>query len=99
MSFNTILEAEKEADITVNTAKEKAKQMLAEALLKQEKDIEGAKTQGETKLQSDLIEFEKKLATTIETENKKKAEELKSFIQEALKRKEVAVKQIVANFK
>lgn len=99
MSFNTILEAEKEADITVNTAKEKAKQMVAEALLKQEKDIEEAKKLGEAKLQADLTEFEKNLGATIETENRKKAEELKVFIQEALKRKEAAVRQIVANFK
>lgn len=99
MSFNTILEAEKEADVAVNTAKDKAKQVIAEALMRQEKDIEEAKTQGRIKLQADLTEFEKKLNSTIETENKKKAEELKVFIQEALKRKEATVKQIVANFK
>lgn len=99
MSFNSILEAEKEADIAVNVAKEKAKQMIAEALLKQEKAIEEAKTQEQEKLQADLVEFEKKLDLTIQTENKKKAEELKIFVQDALKRKDVAVKQIVANFK
>lgn len=99
MSFNSILEAEKEADVAVNVAKEKAKQMIAEALLKQEKDIEESRVQGGVKLQADLTEFEEKLKAAIETENKKKAEELKIFVQDALKRKDVAVKQIVANFK
>ncbi len=99
MSFNTILEAEREADITINTVKEKAKQMVTEALLRQEKDIEEAKTQGGIKLQADLTEFEKKLNSTIETENKKRAEELKVFEQDALKRKSDVMKKIVANFK
>jgi vacuolar-type H+-ATPase subunit H len=99
MSFNSILEAEKEADTAVTVAKEKAKQMIAEALLKQERDIEEAKTQGKNKLMLDLVDFEKKLKTTIEIDNSKKADELKTFMQESFKRKDTVVGQIVANFK
>lgn len=99
MSFNTILEAEKEADLRITTAKEKAKQMIADALVKQEKDIKDAKIEGETQLKSDLVDFENKLKVTIETENKKRTEQLTTFVQEARKRKEALVKQIVSSFK
>lgn len=60
MSFNTILEAEKEADLRITTAKEKAKQMIADALVKQDNNIKDTKSDGETKLKADLVDFENK---------------------------------------
>ena len=99
MSFNKIVEAEIEAENTVISAKERAKQMVAEVLSKQTNVVEGAKIQGQKKFEADLADFETSLKTRIETENKKNKDNISSFEQTILKRKDIVVKQILSHFK
>lgn len=99
MSFNSILEAEKEADTAVNVAKEKAKQMIAEALLKQERDIEEAKTQGEQKLKNDLIQFELSLKEVTNNENVNLEKQVSVIEESASKQADSAIKHILSKFK
>lgn len=98
MSFNTIIEAEKEAENTVISAKDHAKQMIAEALSKQTIAIEDAKIQGQKKSEASFVDFETSLNTKIEVENKKNQDFLSKFEQTVLKKKGDVVKQILSRF-
>lgn len=99
MSFSTIIEAEREADETINLAKNKAKQMLSDAILSQAKAIEEAKTQGEVKLKADLVQFEASLKESIKGEKSKLDKQVATIEEAATKQKALAVKQILAKFK
>lgn len=99
MSFNTIIEAEKEADFIVSAAKDKSKQMVEEASAKQKKDIEEAKSTGEAKMREDLLVFEGELNQTIEAERKKADEQIKVLEQNVVKQKTAALERIIGSFK
>ena len=99
MSFNTIIEAEREADLVVNVAKEKARQLVSEALTKKEKAFEEANIQGEAKLRADLADFEQKLVREIQQNKVKSDKILADFEQGVLSNQNKAVEAVVVGFK
>ncbi|MCB9810802.1 MAG: hypothetical protein H6779_01125 [Candidatus Nomurabacteria bacterium] len=99
MSFNTIIEAEKEADLIVETAKEKAKQLVTEAVSNQAKQVEEAKSEGEAKIKTELANFEAGLNQEMEQAKAESDKQLTGFEQEVSARSGQALKQILTKFK
>ncbi len=99
MSFNTIIEAEKTADLVVNAAKNQAKQLVAEAQTKQITDLEVAKSQAESKLETDFVDFEAKIKAEVEDQQQKSEKAEKALMQTLETKKDSVVKQIVESFK
>ena len=99
MSFNTILEAEKEADKLIESTKEKAKQQIAEALSEQTNTIEKLKSNIDNRFEEEKTTFVSKLNETIKVEKTRSEAELEKYVQTVEKNKAVAVKQILTNFK
>lgn len=99
MSFNTILEAEKEADKLIESTKEKVKQQITEVLSEQINVIEKLKNNIDNRFEEEKTAFVSKLNETIKSEKAKSELELEKYIQTAENNKAKAVKQILTNFK
>lgn len=99
MSFNTILEAEKEADQLIESAKEKARQQVTNALTEQVEVVEKLNNNIEARFEEEKTIFMAKLRETIKSEKAKSEAELEKYVQAVEKNKSVVVKQILTQFK
>jgi len=99
MSFNTIIEAEKEVIETLNSTRENAKKIIQDALLEKTRNIEQVKNQQESDLRSGLVNFETELNSKIKIQGEKAQVELENLRKAAVSKKSEAVKMVVSEFK